>query len=77
MLHSRRKAEIEILATAPSSSVHQAELMSDVLGSPSGSTSSESEWGSTPATSQETECGLVRYLVGKIGMYMEKAKGLK
>ncbi|KAJ6587184.1 topoisomerase acting in meiosis [Mycena vulgaris] len=78
MLHLRRKAEIEILSTAPAG-MRRIDEMKDAMDS-SASTSSGGSGSetSTPATSQEgeRECMLVRYLVDKIGGYVEGAKGM-
>jgi hypothetical protein len=88
MLHARRKAEIEVLASA--TAPRRNDLMSMAMGDTSSSmasmntvpssqsTSSASGGDSTPPTSQDvdtpTECALVRYLVAKIGDYVERAK---
>ncbi|KAJ6500165.1 topoisomerase acting in meiosis [Mycena vitilis] len=82
MMHARRKAEIEVLASAsaPMAWRREAVDMNDVeMGSAnSPPSSSESDRYSTPPTSQEvdapTECALVRYLVAKIGDYVNRAK---
>lgn len=62
MLHSRRKAEIEILAAATTP------LLSRNFDSPASSLAS------TPPLSQDTDCALVRYLIEKIEGYVEIAQ---
>ncbi|KAJ6499021.1 topoisomerase acting in meiosis [Mycena sanguinolenta] len=85
MLHARRKAEIEVLASAGASGqkVDQlnTEAMSDMdppLSSQSMSSGPTSNDNDTPPTSQDldapSESALVRYLVAKVRDYVERAK---
>ncbi|KAJ7902129.1 topoisomerase acting in meiosis [Mycena olivaceomarginata] len=85
MLHARRKAEIEVLASASAPARRdeqmRREAMRDTDSSPSTSQSMGSGHGwdsSTPPTSQDVETppepALVRYLVAKIGDYVGRAK---
>ncbi|KAJ7772623.1 DNA topoisomerase IV alpha subunit [Mycena maculata] len=79
MLHSRRKAEIEILATAPpaerqSNQHHMGDDTLDSHASRSSGTGESNGWTSTPPTSQGTDGPLVRYLVAKISAYVDSAK---
>ncbi|KAJ7747262.1 topoisomerase acting in meiosis [Mycena metata] len=85
MLHARRKAEIEVLSSVKVGSPPPAwkdDDMSGVVGSPESSESTSSNSGldgaDTPPTSQggdaPTESLLMRYLVAKIGDYVDRAK---
>ncbi|KAJ6594186.1 Spo11/DNA topoisomerase VI subunit A [Mycena capillaripes] len=82
MLHARRKAEIEVLASASTprrdERVSGADsLMGSIDSIPSTSQSQSQSTSSTPPTSQvdtPTECALVRYLVTKIDDYVKRAK---
>ncbi|KAJ7346909.1 topoisomerase acting in meiosis [Mycena albidolilacea] len=85
ILHARRKAEIEVLASASAPARRdeqmRREAMRDLDSSPSTSQSMGSGPGwdsSTPPTSQDVETppesALVRYLVAKIGDYVGRAK---
>ncbi|KAJ7045799.1 DNA topoisomerase IV alpha subunit [Mycena alexandri] len=87
MLHARRKAEIEVLSSVSSLSstppAWRDDDMRDVVGSPESfrSTSSSNSGlagEDTPPTSQDaaapTESLLMRYLVAKIGDYVDRAK---
>ncbi|KAJ7187961.1 DNA topoisomerase IV alpha subunit [Mycena filopes] len=87
MLHARRKAEIEVLASVSPSATPPAwrddDDMSDVLASPESlastrSSSSGLRGENTPPTSQDGNpppvSPLIRYLVAKIGDHVSRAK---